>query len=201
MTIRDRSDEELLALCRGGQEQAYEVLAERYKTIVRREARKYYLAGGADEADLIQEGMIGLYQAVLGYNPDRGASFRSFAVLVIRRRILNAVSAANRRRHEPLNDYIPLGESADGSAVNPAADESDSNPERIALEREEAAEKRRLRQQFVRQLSPFERQVFETMQDGMTLGEAAAALDRSKKSVDNARTRIRRKWEAFTPTP
>lgn len=197
--MRDMTDEELLARCRAGDEQAYEALAERYKSIVRREAGAYFPAGGADRADLIQEGMIGLYQAVMRYDPSKGTSFGSFALLVVRRRIMNAVSAANRRRHEPLNDYIPLGLGGEGSGIDPAADEENSNPERIALEKEAAAEKYRKSRKFAQELSPFERQVFRIMQEGASLSETAGRLNRSKKQVDNARTRIRRKWEDFHP--
>jgi RNA polymerase sporulation-specific sigma factor len=197
VAMRDLSDEELLALCREGQESAYEVLAEHYKTIVLSEAQKYFLTGGADKADLIQEGMIGLYQAALSFDPSKGASFRSFAVLVIRRRIQNAVSAGNRRKHEPLNDYIPLGPDESGGAVDPAAEEADTNPERIALDKEAAAEKLKRRRLFMQELSPFEQKVFEMMQEDVPLGSMADQLGRSKKSVDNARTRIRLKWENF----
>lgn len=195
--MRDLTDEQLQALCREGQEAAYEVLAERYKSAVRREAQKYFLAGVADQADLIQEGMIGLYNAVLGYDPDKGASFKSFAGLVISRRIQNAVSAGNRKKHEPLNDYVPLGPDDSGSTVDPAADEDDTNPERIALEKEAAAEESRKSRLFAKELSPFEQNVFRMMQEGVPLGEMAKRLSRSKKSVDNARTRIRRKWERY----
>ena len=197
--MRDLTDEELLTRCRSGEEQAYEALAERYKSIVRREAAAFFPAGGGDRADLIQEGMIGLYQAVMRYDAAKGASFGSFALLVIRRRIMNAVSAASRRRHEPLNDYIPLGGGQDGETVDPAADEVDTNPERIALDKEATEETYRLRRKFAQELSPFEREVFKMMQEGETLSGMAGRLGRSKKQVDNARTRIRRKWDAFRP--
>ena len=43
-----------------------ECLLERYRDMVRKEARRFFLAGG-DEEDLIQEGMIGLFKAVTSY--------------------------------------------------------------------------------------------------------------------------------------
>ena len=58
--LRTISDEELLRQIHGGSDDAMECLLERYRDMVRKEARKFFLAGG-DEEDLIQEGMIGLF--------------------------------------------------------------------------------------------------------------------------------------------
>lgn len=59
-------------------------------------ARRQY-PGQADYADLIQEGRIGLWQAILHYDPGRGLSFSTLAWKVIRHRIWNAVERASKR--------------------------------------------------------------------------------------------------------
>jgi RNA polymerase sigma factor (sigma-70 family) len=53
-------------------------------------------AGRADYADLIQEGRIGLWQAILHYDPGRGFTFSTFAGKVIRNRVWNAVEQATK---------------------------------------------------------------------------------------------------------
>ena len=63
------SDEDLLSLHRAGDARAEEALYARYKQIVRSKARTYFLIG-ADREDIIQEGMIGLYKAVVDYQFD-----------------------------------------------------------------------------------------------------------------------------------
>jgi len=54
--------------------------------------------GGIDYDDLDQEGRIGLWVAILRYDPGRGTAFSSFAWAVIRYRILSARVYAD---HEP----------------------------------------------------------------------------------------------------
>ena len=54
----------------------------RYKAVVRNRASSYFMAG-ADQEDLIQEGMIGVFKAIRDYDEKKGASFRTFAELCI----------------------------------------------------------------------------------------------------------------------
>ena len=61
------TDEELCAAAQKGDEGALNLLFERYAGMVKALVRSYYLVGG-DAEDLLQEGMIGLFKAVLGYN-------------------------------------------------------------------------------------------------------------------------------------
>ena len=64
--LKTISDEKLLRQIQSGNDDAMECLLERYRDMVRKEARSFFLAGG-DEEDLIQEGMIGLFKAVTSY--------------------------------------------------------------------------------------------------------------------------------------
>ena len=66
--LEERSDEELMEGIRGGEQECMDVLIERYKGQVRKEARTLYLIGG-DSDDLIQEGMLGLFKAIRDYRP------------------------------------------------------------------------------------------------------------------------------------
>lgn len=58
-------------------------------------ARGYFLPG-ADQEDVQQEALIALWEASRSYQPDKGSSFRSFAKLVIERRLNSCVRTANR---------------------------------------------------------------------------------------------------------
>ena len=64
--LKTISDEKLLRQIQSGNDDAMECLLERYRDMVRKEARSFFLAGG-DEEDLIQEGMIGLFKAIRDY--------------------------------------------------------------------------------------------------------------------------------------
>ena len=59
--------------------------------VLRRRAR-----GGVPYDDLLQEGRIALWQAVLHFDPHRGVAFSTYAWVAIQRRIWRAVAQANR---------------------------------------------------------------------------------------------------------
>ena len=94
----DVSDEELIIRLRAGETNIEDYLMEKYKGMVKQKARAMFLIGG-DTDDLIQEGMIGLFKAVRDYQPDREASFTTFARMCIERQIYSAVQLSNRQKH------------------------------------------------------------------------------------------------------
>ncbi len=96
------SDEDLIIKIRQKDEQAMDTLLTRYKNMVVAKARRLFLQGG-DQEDLIQEGMIGLYQAVEKYNLDREIPFKNYAQTVVESRLYDAVRTAARKKHVPLN--------------------------------------------------------------------------------------------------
>lgn len=59
--------------------------------VLRRQAR-----GDVAYDDLLQEGRIGLWQAMLHFDPHRGVAFSTYAGIAIERRIWRAVAQANR---------------------------------------------------------------------------------------------------------
>ena len=65
-------------------------------------------AAGGDSEDLIQEGMFGLIRAIREYDGAKAASFRTFAEVCIRNRLISALRAASRDKHSPLNQSVPL---------------------------------------------------------------------------------------------
>jgi len=60
-------------------------------TVLRRQFR-----GDVAYEDLLQEGRIALWQAVLHFDPQRGVAFSTYAGVAIERRIWRAVARANR---------------------------------------------------------------------------------------------------------
>ncbi|RPI25713.1 MAG: sigma-70 family RNA polymerase sigma factor [Chloroflexota bacterium] len=64
--------------------------------ILRRQA-----AGGLAYAELVQEGRIALWRAVLGFDPGRGVAFSTYAGTAIERRIWQVVARARRHGQRP----------------------------------------------------------------------------------------------------
>ena len=70
---KDKSDDELLLLVRGGDSDAEEYLIRKYKDAARTRAHLYFMVGG-DREDIVQEGMIGIFKAIRDYDPDKQPS-------------------------------------------------------------------------------------------------------------------------------
>ncbi|MBR3404941.1 MAG: sigma-70 family RNA polymerase sigma factor [Firmicutes bacterium] len=172
-----------------------EVLIERYKPIVKRLAKAYYIVG-ADREDLVQEGMIGLDKAVVDYRSDMGARFRSFAHLCMVRQITDAVRASLREKQKPLNQavsldqVIPDEDGVERSMIDLLPDETSLSPEERAVS--QSAEKELLNM-IEGRLSKMERKVLLLYLKKPDYQAIAKELGMSPKAVDNAIQRIRRK--------
>lgn len=197
----DKSDEELIGALREGEDAITEYLMEKYKEFVRKKAGTMFIIG-ADKDDLIQEGMIGLFKAIIGYDPGRDASFFTFADLCVSRQMYKAVEAGKRKKHTPLNSYISLNDSdaySDADKNNNGDNQgvsqvikllSDNDPEAMIIDRENAQV---LESHIVDALSDFEQQVLRLHMTGMGYIEIARILGKEAKSVDNALNRIKTK--------
>ena len=171
-------DSELLVLSRRSHDAMCE-LVSRHTRLVRICARPLFLAGG-DKEDLVQEGMIGLLDAIRSYDPDRGSSFEGYAVLCIRRRMISAIRSASAQKNAPLNESLPMEESL------PAA----SDPETAFIQRENI---RGFMEALQASLTAAERQVLSLYLDGCSYREISQRIGKTPKSVDNTVQRIRRK--------
>lgn len=167
----------------------------RYKAVVRNRASSYFMAG-ADQEDLIQEGMIGVFKAIRDYDEKKGASFRTFAELCIQRQIISAVKGASRMKHAPLNESVSLnrpvsdGDDGAGSLEELLADEIDTNPEKMLLLREDMSY---ISQNIDDILSTLELQVWKMYVNGCSYREIAEKLDKTSKGVDSAIQRAKKK--------
>ncbi|MGM0369523.1 MAG: sigma-70 family RNA polymerase sigma factor, partial [Bacillota bacterium] len=90
------TDDEVVDLAQAGNKLAIEYLIKKYKNFVKARSRSYFLIG-ADNDDIVQEGMIGLYKAIKDYKKEELASFFSFAELCITRQIITAIKTATRQ--------------------------------------------------------------------------------------------------------
>ena len=183
--LEQMSDEALCTALQNGPSAAGDILAHRYRKLVRCCAHPYFLAGG-DSEDLLQEGMFGLIKAMREFRADREASFQTFAEVCIRSRLCSVIRASRAGKHSPLNESVPLN----AFLLDAQPQYSQLDPEDLLIDREKAAA---LLNQVRSQLSELEVRVLDLYLDGCSCGEIAAAVGKSYKSVDNAVQRIRRK--------
>ena len=191
------TENELIKAANAGNKNALETLLEMYKPLAKSKAKEYFLKSG-DPDDLIQEGMIGLYKAVVGYDDSFGRTFSSFAAQCIERQIQSAVKASLRQKHEPLNNSLSLDSQANqnGEAqetfMEKLADIKSNDPEAAFISRE-AAEI--ISDIIKKNLSKYELETLKFHVEGRSVSEIAALVGKPAKSVDNALQRIRRKIE------
>ena len=190
------TDEELICRLRDGEEAIVDYIVKKYKNLVRKNARNMYILG-AEEQDLIQEGMIGLFNAIKDYDSGRDASFFTFADLCISRRMYNAIKASKREKHTPLNNYVSLygdndDKNLDGKSgvIELLSAGEISNPENLLIDQENV---KQIQEIVDKELSAFEKQVFDLYITGMKYVQIAKVLGRDEKSTDNALQRIKSK--------
>lgn len=179
-------DEELLRMMRNGKSEVADYLVDKYKYLVRQKARALYLAGG-DQEDLIQEGMLGLFKAIQGYQEDREASFATFAALCIDRQLYSAISMSQRQKHQPLNSFVSLSEPVSEQELRLIDEET---PEEILINHENLD---RIHEKIRKILSPFEYEVLQLYLKGYGYQQIARQMQKPPKAIDNALQRIRSK--------
>ncbi len=189
-------DDMLVDRCHLGEEEALNLLLERYRRFARSKARGYFIAGG-DLDDLEQEGMIGLFKAVRDYRPEREASFRAFAELCITRQIITAIKTATRQKHRPLNQYVSLWglrlvDDPGERLVDELPHHQVPDPADELVSSEDLAD---MQASLARMLSELEVDVLHLYVEGRSYQEIGAQLGRHVKSIDNALQRIKRKVE------
>lgn len=187
------SDEEICQKIKAGNHDGMDYLLNKYKEMVRKKARSFYLIGG-EKDDLIQEGMIGLMKAVRSFNPDKDNSFFTFADLCIDRQIYSAVKASQRSKHMPLNSYIsiyqPAQEEENAPVLIDVLPQSTQSPEDVLINREYHDQ---LWEKLLSVLSPMEKKVLDLFMEGLGYASIAHCLGKDEKAVDNALQRIRNK--------
>jgi len=187
------SDEDVVDRARMGDHRAAETLFERYRNLIEKQARTYFVTG-ADHDDVVQEGMMGLWKAIRDFNSDRLPKFAPFAELCVTRQIITAVKAATRQKHGPLNGYISLSRSIDddggGTLLDFVADPRCVNPEEsVMMKRLPAPSPKTIQDE----LTPLERVVVRLYLDSKSYDEIARELICGTKTVDNALQRAKKK--------
>ena len=187
------TDEELSLKAQEGDESAVKSLLSSYKSLVNQIARSYFLTGG-DIEDIVQEGMIGLYKAIMHYKDNKTASFKTFASTCIKNQIQSAVRVASAEKNKILSTALPIIDQINGD------DEDDKveiifpsdlpSPDDKVIEKERICE---IIKQIKATLSPMELKVLALYLKGYNYNEISKLGGFSKKSIDNALTRIKNK--------
>lgn len=186
--LRGPTDVELVARARSGDELAVDSLLRRYESLLRLWASEFFLPGGDDD-DLRQEARLGLLAAIRSFD-FASTSFKTFARLCVRRKLMTVVKLANGGRALALTDAARVAvddEDEPVAAVDVIPARRTDPAEVIA-----AAEQIRALVLGIKQLSPTERRALV----GICLEGRCYDEIGPRKQVDNARQRATRKLRA-----
>src|SRR5256885_16860077 len=154
------------------EEAASEFLLYKYRNLVRTKVKSYFLVG-AEKDDLLQVGMIGLWQAIVDFRGDRAISFPAFAKVCIQRHIITAIKTATRQKQMPLNTSLSLESPSEDSGpdwnlsdIIPSTEMQD--PEDLVIQGEDT---KVLHEMLKQMLSDFELNVLAGYQIGKSYRE------------------------------
>lgn len=181
------NDFELVSLIRENNEEAREILYNKYKPIiVKKSTDQIYKLGsyGMEINDLIQEGYIGLDNAINCFNEKENTSFYTFALLCIDRQIITCIKKNTNNKAMVLNDAINLD---DGKEY---LFRDNTDIEGSFINKENAKEFINL---ICDSLSDIEKKVFSLKLEGYDIGEIANLLNKDTKVIYNTLHRIKYK--------
>ena len=198
METKDINNPQLINGAKDGDTECLEIIFDEFRGYIRSLSNKYYLVG-ADNDDLIQEGMIGLFKAIRDYRFDEGVTFHSFAVVCIQRQVKTALKLATRKKHLPLNQSVSLQsskfeEDGDKELSEYIEDKREINPEEIYINNETFAQLNRL---LYEALSKLELNILILYNQHLSYKEISEVTGKSVKSIDNAVQRIKKKLEVI----
>lgn len=188
------SDAELVSMAQGGSLEAEETLIRKYKGVVKTKANMYYMVG-ADDEDIVQEGMIGLFKAIRQYDAAKQAAFGTFAGVCITRQIISAIRSAGRDKHRALNTSVSLNDPVEQDSESIKLEDTlrtdmAEDPETLLVIKDVADY---ILNNGDNIFSDLEMQVLNEVLQGKGYDKIAGKLGKNSKSIDNAMQRVRKK--------
>ena len=195
MDYKDYSDSELMYLVKESNEDAKDIILEKYRYVIDIIFSKYKSLGknvGLESSDLYQEALLGFMDAINNYSEKKDVKLVTFISFCVRRRLNMALMKANRVKHRFLNDSLSLEHyyDIDATMMDLISDNEENNPLNNLMNEEEFLD---LNEKIKEHLSKNEYEVYELLRNGFSYTEIATLLDKTPKSVDNAIQRIKGK--------
>ena len=170
---------ELVFLAQEGNEDAINLIYQKYKPIVVKKSRNAIVFAshhGIDINDIMQEAYIGLDEAIRDFSQDTEATFYTFASLCIDRQIYNYLRKMTGGKDRVLNEAIAINESLektidDGTDIESYMMGKDTN--------------KQMADEIRKMLTDFEKKAFDLRIQGYSFEEIAKVLNKDIKSIYN----------------
>lgn len=193
--MHEYPDNELINLVSENNEEARDLLYDKYKYIVDiiyNKYRKSAYALSVDLKELRQEALVGFSDALVCYNQEKDASLSTFITLCVERKVRNFVRDADTQKNKFLKEAYSLDQpiTAGDSTLQEFIGDTSKDPQ-VTLEMEENL--RDLKKKIDELLSPLEKEVYQLLVNEFSYDDIASILNINQKQVYNCVSRIREK--------
>lgn len=175
------SDDELITKIRENDQDAFEALFYRYLPLI-----KYIISKnsytGSDPEDMLQDATISFYYAAQMFD-FRSASFSTFLSVCVDRSLKSTIRKAAAKKRIPEELIIPMDDNSEADFKTLSAEEEFFHK----------ADTFAASDAFKSRLSDLEFKVLKSFLNTESYDKTAEELGLTKKSVDNAMVRIRKK--------
>lgn len=169
---------------RSGSQRAWEYLKKKYEYVISCNARMYFFRGSED-IDVVSTAEMGFYKGIMGYRHKAGRQLGAFLTLCVRRELRNALRFHQRNKRRLLTDALRPDD------LDMYGEEFSDREIIARIINEDAV------QRFLHILTDIEKKSIMMLADEYSYEEIAGSLKCSTKSVDNAISRVKRKWKEF----
>ena len=190
------NDYEILFLVNEKNENAEEILINKYKNLINKYIEEYKniaVQNGLEECDLYQEGLLGLTNAIKTFDQSKEASFFTYENICIKTKIQTAIRNSSSKKNIALNQSVSLDNLINSDSTNYYDIICDSKND-ISDKLLKQEEQQQLFQNIEKCLTPFEKQVLNLKTNSYSNDEIANMLQKDKRSIENAINRIRNKY-------
>lgn len=184
---KEYNDYELVSLAQEGNEDAVNILYKKYRPIIIKKSKNSIINvthHGIEINDIMQEAFIGFDEAIKNFSQDSDASFYTFALLCIDRKIYNYLRKVSGGRDKILNEAVNIDDNLDRII---------SSTEDIELSFISQNDEYTMIDDIRNLLTVFERKVFDMKIDGYSFEEIANTLNKDLKAIYNTFHRIKTK--------
>ncbi len=190
MNYKEFNDYELLDSIYSVNEDSSSILLYKYRPLIVSIATEKikYCDGGVDLNDLIQEGLLGLNDAIESFNDYKDANFGTYAKTCIENKISSLIRSTKRYKNKILNESVAF--EVDDNSMEKYLVDQRNNPSTLIDESERQKE---LLKKLDEVLTNFEKEVFALKRQNLNYKEIALELNKEPKSIDNTLQRIKNK--------
>lgn len=189
------SDEELTVMVCENDEDAKDVLYDKYNyiiDIIMLKYKKSIYALGLDYNEVKQEALVAFSDALVRYSNEKKTSLPTFISVVVERKIQNCIRKADTIKNKVHNESYSLEH--DYEVFNrPLEEIIGNNKENPLFKMENEEHYKELLKNIDESLSPFEKDVYDLVINEFNYLDIAKILNKEPKQIDNTIQRIRNK--------